>query len=73
MSNPDGSLSSYTVEDLLPSCCQFVKFSNNTGVVSHVDFSALLQAFSHWTYSVAGRHLMVVDLQVNDLCVVRHI
>ena len=53
------SLSTYT-HDIL---CRgtFEKFNSNNGWSSGLD--PLMQAFSHWTYHVTGRKLLVCDLQ----------
>ncbi|CAF0748197.1 unnamed protein product [Adineta ricciae] len=42
---------------------QWCKWNNNSGYVSLQNFSAALQAFSHWTYQYTNGRLMVVDLQ----------
>ena len=53
----------YTMEALLPGD-DYKKWSNNFGFVTEgEDYSATLQAFSHWTYHMSGGLLMVVDLQ----------
>ncbi|GFR50312.1 hypothetical protein Agub_g12505 [Astrephomene gubernaculifera] len=39
------------------------KYNNNYGFVDLADMQPYLQAFSHWTYEVTDKRLMVVDLQ----------
>ena len=41
----------------------YKKFNNNWGWVDEDDYSASVQAFSHWTYQISNQHLIVVDLQ----------
>ena len=41
----------------------YKKFNNNWGWVDEKDYSASVQAFSHWAYEITNRHLIVVDLQ----------
>ena len=42
-----------------------VKFNNNCGSVNLDDPQPHLQAFSHWSYEVTDKKLMVVDVQVS--------
>lgn len=42
----------------------FQKYSNNFGWVNLADLQRHLHAFSHWTYEVTDRLLMVTDIQV---------
>ena len=39
------------------------KWNNNSGSVNFEDYSATLQAFSHWTHHQTAGRMMVVDLQ----------
>ena len=41
----------------------YKKFNNNWGWVDEADYSASIQAFSHWTYDISSQFLIVVDLQ----------
>ena len=41
----------------------YKKFNNNFGWVDEKEYSASIQAFSHWTYNISGKYLIVVDLQ----------
>jgi hypothetical protein len=51
----------YQVERRLKQTIQ--KWNNNSGGVHFEDYSATLQAFSHWTYHQTAGRMMVVDLQ----------
>uniref|UniRef100_A0A7S0WY69 Alpha-type protein kinase domain-containing protein n=1 Tax=Chlamydomonas leiostraca TaxID=1034604 RepID=A0A7S0WY69_9CHLO len=42
---------------------EHAKFNNNCGSVNAFDPQPHLQAFSHWSYEVSDRKLMVVDVQ----------
>jgi hypothetical protein len=42
---------------------KFKKWTNNFGVVNEDDYSAPLNAFSHWTYQATNEYLIVSDLQ----------
>lgn len=58
----------YNVETLLPEYKDgFMKWSNNTGRVCQKNYSAILDAFSHWTYDITKGFLLVVDLQGVEL------
>ena len=71
VSNDDGSLSYYTMEDIFPDYnVRFKKFNSNWGYVNKEDFASTLNAFSHWTYDYTHHYLMVVDLQVSR-CIVK--
>ncbi len=64
VSNDDGSLSYYTMEDMFPDYhVKFIKYNSNFGYVNRNDFASTLNAFSHWTYDLTNHYLMVVDLQ----------
>ncbi len=68
MTNDDGSLSYYTMEDIFPDYhVKFIKYNSNFGFVNRTDFASTLNAFSHWTYDFTNHYLMVVDLQVRRL------
>ena len=63
----DGSPKYFNVEVLLSDYKErFKKWNNNCGYVSEKNYSATLDAFSHWTYTVTEGFLMVVDLQGVD-------
>ena len=63
----DGSPKYFNVEVLLSDYKErFKKWNNNCGYVSETNYSATLDAFSHWTYTVTEGFLMVVDLQGVD-------
>jgi hypothetical protein len=42
---------------------RYVKYNANNGYVGNQEGSDLLQAFSHFTYNVTGRKMLVCDLQ----------
>ena len=42
---------------------EFIKFNNNGEFVNHEQYSATIQAFSHWTYYRSAKRLVVNDLQ----------
>ena len=64
---PDGSLKHFNVEALLSDYKdRFTLWNNSCGYVSETNYSATLDAFSHWTYTVTESFLMVVDLQGVD-------
>lgn len=42
---------------------KFRKWNNNSGVVNLEDYSATLQAFSHWTFHETAGSMMIVDPQ----------
>ena len=53
-----------TIESILDG--DFIKWSSNADYVKgedDKDFSATLQAFSHWTFHATSEYLMVVDIQ----------
>ena len=63
----DGSPKYFNVEVLLSDYKElFKKWNNNCGYVSETNYSATLDAFSHWNYTVTEGFLMVVDLQGVD-------
>ena len=41
----------------------YVKYNSNCGFVNKMEYTATLNAFSHWTYHYTDGYLMVVDLQ----------
>lgn len=51
----------YNMESLLEGA--WLRYSNNGGYVNTLDYAAVLQAFTHWTYEVSRNLLMVTDLQ----------
>ncbi|GAX76652.1 hypothetical protein CEUSTIGMA_g4098.t1 [Chlamydomonas eustigma] len=42
---------------------EICKFNSNFGHVNLKEYVAVVQAFSHWTYHITGKKLMVVDVQ----------
>ena len=63
----NGSPKYFNVEVLLSDYKErFTKWNNNCGYVSEANYSATLDAFSHWTYTITEGFLMVVDLQGVD-------
>ena len=71
VTNEDGSLTYYTLEDILPDY-SFTKYSSNFGFVNKSDSAPTLDAFSHWTYEHTSKYLIVVDLQV-DIIKLQHV
>ena len=52
------------MKELLPDYKKgFTKWNNNNGFLNQDQFSATLDAFTHWTYAITKGYLMVVDLQ----------
>ncbi|KAL6059536.1 Alpha-type protein kinase domain-containing protein [Balamuthia mandrillaris] len=41
----------------------YVKYNNNAGYVASKHYKAVLDAFSHWTWCISGKELIIVDLQ----------
>jgi hypothetical protein len=40
----------------------YLKWNNNYGKVSEDNFSATINAFSHWTYCITDGRILVCDL-----------
>jgi hypothetical protein len=41
---------------------EYEKWNNNYGYVSETNFSALINAFAHWTYEITNGFILVCDL-----------
>ena len=60
----DGTPKYYNLEDTLPDYRDsFHKWNGNCGYVNEENYSAVLDAFSHWTYKITKGFLIIVDLQ----------
>lgn len=60
----DGTPKYYNIEDTLPDYRDgFQKWNGNCGYVNEENCSAVLNAFSHWTFTITKGYLIIVDLQ----------
>jgi hypothetical protein len=51
----------YNMEMLLKG--KWIKYNSNGGYINLEEYTATLQAFTHWTYEYSDKLLMVTDLQ----------